>query len=32
MPEWAEVRISADYINANSENKKFINLYQMNTL
>lgn len=29
MPEWAEVKISADYINANSKDKKFIKLFNV---
>jgi formamidopyrimidine-DNA glycosylase len=29
MPEWAEVKISADYINQNSQNKAFIALYDV---
>ena len=29
MPEWAEVKISADYINTFSKNKKYTNLYHV---
>jgi endonuclease VIII-like 1 len=29
MPEWAEVKISADFINSNSKNKIFTNLYHV---
>jgi endonuclease VIII-like 1 len=29
MPEWAEVKISADYINQNSQNKTFTSLYDV---
>lgn len=29
MPEWAEVRISADFINTNSEGKLFTNLFHV---